>query len=78
MTAEALLSGYAVGQRGKIAGFDLPAARRQRLQEMGLTVGCPFEVVRFAPMGDPIEIKVRGYFLSLRREEALKIGVQEL
>jgi ferrous iron transport protein A len=75
MTAEALLSGYAVGQRGKIAGFDLPAARRQRLQEMGLTVGCPFEVVRFAPMGDPMELKVRGYHLSLRKEDAAGIRV---
>ena len=72
MTAEALLSGYAVGQRGKVSGFDLPP---QRLQEMGLTVGCPFEVVRFAPMGDPMELKVRGYHLSLRKEDAAGIRV---
>lgn len=43
--------------------------------EMGLLVGTPVELVRFAPMGDPIEIKVRGYHLSLRRHEAEKIHV---
>ena len=75
MTDGALLSGCAAGQRGRIAGFDLPEGRRQRLQEMGLTVGCPFEVVRFAPLGDPMELKVRGYHLSLRKEDAAGIRV---
>lgn len=42
----------------------------QRLLEMGLTRGTEVELVRFAPLGDPIEISVRGYRLSLRREEA--------
>lgn len=65
-----VLSGLAVGQRGKVLSFDLPPEQRQRLLEMGLTVGVEFQVVRFAPMGDPIEIKVRGYHLSLRKAEA--------
>jgi Fe2+ transport system protein FeoA len=43
--------------------------------EMGLLVGTPIELVRFAPMGDPVEIKVRGYNLSLRRHEAEQIFV---
>jgi Fe2+ transport system protein FeoA len=67
---EGVLSGFAVGQRGKVEGFTLAPDRRQRLQEMGLTVGCTFEVVRFAPMGDPMELRVRGYHLSLRKEDA--------
>jgi Fe2+ transport system protein FeoA len=43
---------------------------------MGLLVGTLVELVRFAPMGDPVEIKVRGYHLSLRKHEADQIWVQ--
>ncbi len=48
---------------------------RGRLMEMGLLVGTPVELVRFAPLGDPVEIKVRGYHLTLRRHEAEQIWV---
>jgi len=44
--------------------------------EMGLLVGTRVELVRFAPMGDPIEIKVRGYNLTLRKHEADQIFVK--
>jgi Fe2+ transport system protein FeoA len=54
----------------------LPAGTHQRLMEMGLTRGASFQVVRYAPMGDPIEIKVRGYHLSLRKCEAAGILVE--
>jgi Fe2+ transport system protein FeoA len=64
------LGALPLGQRGRVVGFDLPPEHRQRLLEMGLTVGAEFEVVRFAPLGDPIDIKVRGYHLSLRKREA--------
>ena len=47
----------------------------QRLMMMGLIPGTPFTVVRVAPLGDPIEIKVRGFNLSLRREEASGLWV---
>lgn len=43
--------------------------------EMGLLVGTMVEVVRFAPMGDPVEIKIRGYHLTLRKHEADQIVV---
>jgi ferrous iron transport protein A len=43
--------------------------------EMGLLVGTAVELVRFAPLGDPVEIKVRGYHLSLRKHEADRILV---
>jgi Fe2+ transport system protein FeoA len=76
--APAVLSNMAVGQRGKVAGFDLPPENRQRLLEMGLTSGVEFQVVRFAPLGDPIEVKVRGYHLSLRKNEAGGIRVEPL
>jgi ferrous iron transport protein A len=48
-----------------------------RLMEMGITPGQHFEVIRRAPTGFPIEIKVRGYLVSLRREEAEGVITQE-
>jgi ferrous iron transport protein A len=69
------LSALPVGGRGRVVGFDLRADQRQRLLELGLTTGAELEVVRFAPMGDPMEIKVRGYCLSLRKHEAQGILV---
>ena len=80
MTTEASesLSALPLGQKGRVLGFALPPEQRQRLLEMGLTVGAPFEVLRFAPMGDPIEIKVRGYHLSLRKNEAAGVLVARL
>ena len=50
----------------------------QRLMMLGLTPGTRFSVVRDAPLGDPIEIKLRGFRLSLRREEALGLWVKLL
>jgi len=72
------LSSLPLGQKGRVLGFALPGEHRQRLLEMGLTVGAQFEVVRFAPMGDPIDIKVRGYHLSLRKNEAAGVLVARL
>jgi Fe2+ transport system protein FeoA len=50
---------------------------RQRLLEMGLVKGTRVKVVRFAPMGDPIEVQVKGYRLSLRRVEAEAVIVHK-
>ncbi|MEK7819444.1 MAG: FeoA family protein [Bacteroidota bacterium] len=50
---------------------------RQRLLEMGLTIGTKVQVIRFAPLGDPIEISLRGYRLSLRKNEAHGILIQK-
>ena len=66
------------GQRGRILGFDLPGEQRQRLLEMGLTIGTEFEVIRFAPLGDPLELKVRGYNLSLRKRDAAGIHITRI
>ncbi|HAV61039.1 MAG TPA: ferrous iron transport protein A [Verrucomicrobiales bacterium] len=70
------LTSLVAGQSASVASIDLPASDRPRLMEMGLLVGTPVELVRFAPMGDPVEIKVRGYHLSLRRHEADRIMVR--
>jgi ferrous iron transport protein A len=69
------LDELAVGQSGciqRIAGSD---ALVQRLLEMGLLEGEPVEVIGFAPLGDPMEIRLRDYRLSLRRREAACITV---
>ena len=72
------LNGLQPGQRGRVVAVDVPGAMRGRVMEMGFTVGTVVEVVRFAPMGDPIEFKVRGAHISLRRAEAAGIRVQRV
>ncbi len=69
------LTTLAVGSTARVAEIKLPPANRPRLMEMGLLVGTRVELVRFAPLGDPVEIKVRGYNLTLRRNEAEQILV---
>lgn len=70
------LSELCPGMRGRIAFVSGQGAIRKRLLEMGMTSDTQFEVVRTAPLGDPIEIKLRGYNLSLRRSEAEKVEVE--
>ena len=65
-----------VGRTATVVEIKLPAESRPRLMEMGLLVGTRVELVRFAPMGDPVEIKVRGYNLTLRKHEADQIFVR--
>ena len=48
----------------------------ERLMEMGLVSGTPLRVLKFAPLGDPVEIVVRGYHFTLRRHEALGVRVE--
>lgn len=70
------LTSVALGTRATVAEIKLPPESRPRLMEMGLLVGTSVELVRFAPLGDPVEIKVRGYNLSLRKHEAEQIWVR--
>jgi ferrous iron transport protein A len=70
------LTSVALGTTVTVAEIKLPPERRPRLMEMGVLVGTPIELVRFAPMGDPVEIKVRGYNLTLRKHEAEQIWVR--
>lgn len=70
------LSSLALGAIAKVAAINVPHADKARLMEMGLLVGTPVELVRFAPLGDPLEIKVRGYNLTLRKHEAELILVR--
>jgi Fe2+ transport system protein FeoA len=67
-----------VGRTATVVEIKLPPESRPRLMEMGLLVGTRIELVRFAPMGDPVEIKVRGYNLTLRKHEADQIFVKAI
>ena len=73
------LKQLAVGDLGKIIGFDKAgSAYRKKLLAMGLTPGTSFSVTRFAPMGDPVEIKLRGFSLTLRKDEASVLLIEKV
>jgi ferrous iron transport protein A len=72
------LDQLAVGQRGRIVSLQGDDFLVQRLMEMGLLEGDEIEVVGFAPLGDPLEIRLADYRLSLRRSEAARILVTSL
>ena len=59
-----------VGDSGQISGYAGGGGYRRQLLAMGLTPGVGLKVIRRAPMGDPVELEVRGFSLSLRRDEA--------
>ena len=62
------------GQQAKLLAFGNTGARyRQRLLAMGITRGAVIEVIRIAPLGCPVQVKVRGISLSLRLEEAREL-----
>lgn len=63
------------GERAVIASVDCPPAIARRLMELGVLPGTEVEVIRRAPLGDPLEIVLRGVHLSLRKSEARHIDV---
>lgn len=64
------------GEEATISGVNENNEGADRLREMGLSDGTPIRIVKFAPMGDPIEIKIRGFYLSLRKSMARQIRVR--
>lgn len=66
------------GQRAKVTRVRARGPVAKRIAEMGVTRGVIVEVERVAPLGDPIEVKIKGYHLSLRDEEAKRIEVAPL
>lgn len=65
------------GQIGVVSGYSPEsAAFRRKLLAFGLTPGTEVKVIRKAPLGDPIEVQLRGFFLSLRKVEASLICVE--
>ncbi|EGO62731.1 FeoA family protein [Acetonema longum] len=67
------LSQLVPGQAGKVSKITGNSAIQRRMVNMGLAVGTKVEVQKYAPLGDPIEIKLKGFNLSLRKAEAALI-----
>ncbi|MEG0075441.1 MAG: FeoA family protein [Eubacterium sp.] len=61
------------GQRGVVETISVKGLMRRKLMDMGVTPGVEVEVDKIAPFGDPIEIHLRGYALSLRKNDAENI-----
>lgn len=72
---EKTLNELKVGDKAEIVKLKGIGDVKRRLLDMGLVKNTIIEIERVAPLGDPIEIKVKGYNLSLRKEEAFKIVV---
>ncbi|KAF5058290.1 FeoA domain protein [anaerobic digester metagenome] len=66
------------GQGGVITAIGGQGALRRRLLDMGLTPNTRVQVRKVAPMGDPIELSLRSYVLTIRKEEASKIELKEV
>lgn len=72
----ATLDQLATGESAVVAGVNGAGLSRRRLLEMGFVQGTPVRLVRRAPLGDPLELDVAGYRLSLRGEVAAHIHVR--
>jgi ferrous iron transport protein A len=70
------LADLKVGQTARIAAVDGVDEVSIRLLEMGLTPGVEIKLLGTAPLGDPLEFEVRGYRLSIRKSEALRVAIQ--
>lgn len=67
----------AIGDSARVIGFERgDRSYREKLLSMGLTPGTQFTLSRAAPLGDPVELKVRGYAVSLRKGEAELLKVE--
>ena len=72
------LNDFTVGESGKILKVSGEGRVRRRLFDMGVTPGAELTMRKKAPLGDPIEITIRGYELTLRKDEAACVEVELL
>ena len=70
------LSELAVGQAGVVLGFKYENNMTDRLMQLGIIEGVQIEVIRVAPSGDPIELDIAGYALSMRKTDAEIVVIQ--
>ena len=71
-----LLSEFSIGERGVVVAVNGEGAVRRRLFDMGITPGAEIYLRKKAPLGDPIEISLRGYELTLRKSEASHVEMR--
>ncbi|MGL5868916.1 MAG: FeoA family protein [Clostridium chrysemydis] len=64
------ISELEIGKSVRVKGLDNNSAVKRKLMDMGITLGAEIKVTGKAPLGDPIELSVRGYKLTLRKKEA--------
>lgn len=72
------LSEAEIGKRYQVVSVNAKGAVLQRMLDMGLVPGVRLWVIRFAPLGDPIEIRIRHFLMSLRKEEAQDVEVMDI
>lgn len=72
------LTNLPIGSRAKVVSVNGNNAISKRLMEMGVVPGVSVRIVKSAPFGDPLEIRVRGYHLAMRKNEADAIEVDEI
>ena len=70
------LAQLAIGARGRVVTIRDADEVSMRLLEMGVTPGTDVTVVGYAPLGDPLELELRGYHLSIRKYEAERVEVE--
>ena len=70
------LNEAAVGETVKVVKLNGQGAIRRRIMDMGITKGVVIKVRKLAPLGDPMELRVRGYELSLRKADAALIEIE--
>lgn len=70
------LSQFAVGQKGIVKKISAEGSIRRRLFDLGITPGAEITLKKLAPLGDPVEIELRGYNLSLRKAEAACVDME--
>lgn len=75
--SEITLNNIKAGSSAIVIGIALTGPLKRRLIDMGITPGVKIKIKKFAPLGDPIEIELRGYELSIRRSEAKNIFVKQ-
>ena len=73
-----VLADLPVGARARVSTVNGTDEMAMRLLEMGLTPGIEVAVVGTAPLGDPLELEIRGYRLSVRRSEAARVEIEQL
>ncbi|MBO7163739.1 MAG: ferrous iron transport protein A [Spirochaetaceae bacterium] len=64
------------GETAKVVTINAEGAFKRRIMDMGITTGVSIKLVKVAPLGDPVEVTVRGYQLSLRKEEAASLEME--
>ncbi len=71
------LADYRKGDRGTIAKIEGEPQFRKRIMEMGFVKGAQVQVVKYAPLADPVELLIKGYHLTLRKDQAAAILMSE-